>query len=104
MKYLIQIPFADSIMNDVLATEFVYGNAIRDASRLVDIKDFPVTSDLNSISEELDRIVRTTVLPSFKKTVKKGDKVNIVAAIQLNKEHIKWNGLELLPVRLQIVN
>ena len=103
-EVLIQIPFADSIMNDVLATEFVYGNAIRDASRLVDIKDFPVTSDLNSISEELDRIVRTTVLPSFKKTVKKGDKVNIVAAIQLNKEHIKWNGLELLPVRLQIVN
>ena len=103
-EVLIQVPFADSVMNDVLATEFVYGNAIRDASGLVDIKDFPVTSDLNSISEELDRIVRTTVLPSFKKTVKKGDKVNIVAAIQLNKEHIKWNGLELLPVRLQIVN
>ena len=31
-EVLIQIPFADSVMNDVLATEFVYGNAIRDAS------------------------------------------------------------------------
>ncbi len=40
-EVLIQVPFADSVMNDVLATEFVYGNAIRDASGLVDIKDFP---------------------------------------------------------------
>jgi len=52
----------------------------------------------------MNKIVRTTILPSFKKAVKQGDKLNIVAAVELNKEHIKWNGLELLPVRLQIVN
>lgn len=99
----VQLPVADSTINAVIATEFIYGNAIRDASALVDVKDYPNTSDLNSISEEMNKIVRTTVLPPFKKTVKKGDKVNITAAVELNKEHIKWIGLELLPVRLQIV-
>jgi predicted lipoprotein len=99
----VQLPVADSVINAVLATEYIYGNAIRDASALIDVKDYPNTSDLNSISEEINKIVRTSVVPPFKKVVKKGDKVNIVAAVELNKEHIKWTGLELLPVRLQIV-
>jgi len=103
-EVLIQISVSDSALNAVLATEYIYGNAIRDASALVDLKDFSNTSDLNSISEELNKTVRTTVLPTFRKSVKKGDKLKITAAVELNKEHIKWNGLELLPLRLQIVN
>lgn len=102
-EVLTQLPATDSSMNAILATEYIYGNAIRDASALVDVKDFPNTSELNSISEEMNKIVRTTVLPAFRKMVKKGDKVNVIAAVQINKEHIKWNGLELLPLRLQIV-
>ena len=99
----LQLPVADSVMRAVLATEYIYGNAIRDASALIDIKDFPNSSDLNSVSEEMNKIVRTTILPSFKTSVKKGDRVNITAAVELNKAHIKWTGLELLPVHLQII-
>ncbi len=102
-EILIQIPVADSVITATLATEYIYGNAIRDASALVDVKDFPNSADLNSISEEMNKIVRSTVLPEFKKAVKKGDRINITAAVELNKEHIKWSGLELLPVSLQIV-
>ena len=93
----------DSNMNAVLATEYIYGNAVRDASALVDVKDFPNSTDLSSISEGLNNVIRKELLPSFKKTVKKGDKINIVAAVEINKEHIKWTGLELIPLRLQIV-
>ena len=93
----------DSNMNAVLATEYIYGNAVRDASALVDVKDFPNSTDLSSISEELNNVIRKELLPSFKKAVKKGDKINIVAAVEINKEHIKWTGLELIPLRLQIV-
>jgi predicted lipoprotein len=97
----IQLPGSDTA---TIATEYIYGNAIRDASALVAISDFPNTTELNSISEELNKIVRTSVLSSFKKMVKKGQSLNIIAAVELNKAHIKWNGLELLPVRIQIVN
>ncbi len=102
-EIFLQLTLPDSVINAVLATEYIYGNAIRDASGLVDIKDFPNTTELNGISEGLNKIVRTALLPAFKSTVKKGDKIDITAAIELNKEHIKWSGLELIPLRLQIV-
>lgn len=100
---ILQVNHADSLMRIKLATEFIYGNAIRDASGLLDIKDFSNTTDLNNISEELNKTVRTAVLPSFKKQVKAGDKIEVTGAIEVNKEHIRLNELELLPVRLKIL-
>src|SRR6187455_1015779 len=99
----LEVKLNDSLMTTKLATEFIYGNAIRDASGLVDVKDFPNTMDLNNISEELNKMVRKTVLPLFKAAVKKGDKVIVTGSIEIHKEHIKWNELEIIPVQLQIV-
>jgi hypothetical protein len=48
-------------------------------------------------------MVRKTVLPPFKVAVKKGDKLIVTGAIEIHKEHIKWDELEIIPVRLQIV-
>lgn len=100
---VLQISAGDSSLTVTLATEYIYGNAIRDASGLVDVKDFPNSAELNSISEELNKTVRTTLLPAFRQQVKTGDKVAIVAAVEFNQEHVKWNQMELLPVRLQIM-
>ena len=100
---MLQVKLGDSLMTTQLATEFIYGNAIRDASGLVDVKDFPNTMDLNNISEELNKMVRKTVLPPFKAVVRKGDKVIVTGAIEIHKEHIKWNELEIIPVHLQII-
>jgi predicted lipoprotein len=101
-EVILQISAGDSTLTAILATEYIYGNAIRDASGLVDVKDFPNTAELNSISEELNKLVRTSVLPDFRKQVKTGDQVQVVAAVEFNKEHVKWQNLELLPLRLQI--
>jgi predicted lipoprotein len=96
------INLGDSSIHTILATEYIYGNAIRDASALLEVKDFPNSADLNSISEELNSIVRKEILPPFKTSVKKGNTINITAAIELNKQHIKWAGLELIPLRLEM--
>jgi len=101
---LVEIRVADSILTVKLATEFIFGNAIRDASGLVSVKDFPNTDDLNGISEWLNKLVRTKVIPPFKQAVKGGDTVSITAALEINKEHIHWQGSEIIPVRLQIIN
>jgi predicted lipoprotein len=101
-EVLINIQAGDSLLQATLATEFIYGNAIRDASGLVQVKDYPNTSDLNSISEALNKIVRSEVLPSFKIAVKKGNTVSTVAAVELNKEHIHWQSLEFLPLRISV--
>lgn len=99
----LQVKLGDSLMMTTLATEFIYGNAIRDASGLVDVKDFPNTMDLNNISEELNKMVRNMVLPRFKTAVKKGDKIMVAGAIEIKRQNIKWNELEIIPVQLQIV-
>lgn len=92
---------ADTTLQMILATEYIYGNSVRDASALVNINDFTNTTDLNNISEELNRIIRRSVLPSFKQTIKEGEKAEITGAIELNKEHINFNELELIPIRIK---
>lgn len=98
-----QTRHGDSIINVTLATEYIYGNAIRDASGLLDIKDFTNTTDLNNISEQLNATVRNVILPPFKKSVKTGDTIEATGAIEFNKEHIRVTDLELIPVRLKIL-
>lgn len=86
-----------------IATEFVYGNAIRDASGKIDINEFANTMDFNNVSAEINKIVRTEVLPSFKKTVAKGDSVQFAGALELNKAHLNVEDIEVIPVQLKII-
>jgi predicted lipoprotein len=98
-----EVANADTTLRLRLATEYIYGNAIRDASKLVDIRDFANTADLNNVSEQLNKKVRSSILPPFKKQVKQGDRIEVTGAVEFNKEHIRFNDLELIPVRLNIV-
>ena len=86
-----------------IATEFVYGNAVRDALGLLKINDFNSTMDLNNISEEINKKIRNEVIPPFKAQVKKGSKVAFVGAIELNKKHLNLENIEVIPVELKIV-
>lgn len=97
----IQVSHADSLLKVKLVTEYVYGNAVRDASGLVDIKNISDPAALNNISAALNKMVRTTVLPAFKKQAKQGQKVEVAGAVEINKEHIRFNALELIPVRIK---
>jgi len=86
-----------------IATEFVFGNAIRDASGKIDINEFSNTMDFNSVSSEINKIVRAEVLPAFKASAKKGNTVQFAGAIELNKEHLNVDDIELMPAQLKIV-
>lgn len=95
---------ADTTEREIrIATEFVFGNAIRDASGKIDINEFSNTMDFNSVSAEINKIVRTEVLPQFKKIVQKGDTIQFAGAIELNREHLNVEDIELMPVQLKIV-
>jgi predicted lipoprotein len=85
-----------------VATEFVFGNAIRDASGQIDINGFTNTMDFNNVSSEINKIVRTEVLPPFKSTVKTGDILQFAGAIELNREHLNVESIEIIPVQLKI--
>ena len=86
-----------------VATEFVYGNAIRDASGLFDIKPFTNTMDINNISAEINKLIRTTVIPAVKKQLQKGDVVNVTGAIEMNRQHLTLNTIEIMPIEIHII-
>jgi hypothetical protein len=90
--------------NYTIATEYVYGNAVRDASGLIDINEFTNTTDLNNVSAEINNIIRKEVLPPFMAKMKKGDAITFYGAIELNKEHLKTDNIEIIPISLNITN
>lgn len=84
-----------------IATEFVFGNAIRDASGLIKIEAFSSTTDLNNVSGEINKIIRTKVLPPFKDSVKAGEVIHFTGAIEMNKKFPNMDDIEVLPITLK---
>jgi predicted lipoprotein len=87
-----------------IATEYIFGNAVRDATGLVNINDFSNTMDFNNVSAELNKMIREKVLPPFKSVAKKGSVLEFTGAIELNKEHFNLQKIEIIPVELKLVN
>ena len=87
-----------------IAIEFVYGNAIRDASGLMNLNDFSNTAEFNSISESINEIIRKEVLPSFVRDADVGSDVKFVGAIEINRKYVDISLIEILPIDLSIQN
>ena len=94
----------DSVGQDLkIATEFVYGNAVRDALGILSINDFSNTMDMNNVSAELNKIIRTEIIPPFRTQAKKGNVVAFTGAIELNQAHLRLDEIEIIPVSLNLV-
>lgn len=87
-----------------IATEYIFGNAVRDASGLIDVNEFANSMDFNNVSAEINRIIREKVVPPFRSKVKAGDQIVFTGAIELNQAHLNLNKPEILPVSLQIAD
>lgn len=85
-----------------IATEFIYGNAIRDASGLVRLNDFTNTSEINNISENINNIIRSEVIPPFVKQATAGSKVRFAGAIELNRKYLDLDAFEVVPIKLVV--
>ncbi|MGX5853473.1 DUF2291 domain-containing protein [Dyadobacter jiangsuensis] len=99
----VAVPGGDEGAGNVrIATEYVFGNAVRDASGAIDINAFTNSMDFNNVSAEINKLIREKVIPPFKSKVKKGDRVAFHGAIELNRGHLQLNSIEIIPVSLQI--
>jgi predicted lipoprotein len=87
--------------NIKIATEYIFGNALRDAPGII-VNDFTNSMDLNNVSAEVNKLVRAEVLPPFKSKAKKGDHITFGGAFELNQEHINLNNIEVIPATLTI--
>ncbi len=87
-----------------IATDFIFGNTLRDASGLVSISDYANTMDFNNISVEMNRIVINEVIPPFVEQVAIGQMLSFKGALKVNIEERNWDDLRLIPVELTISN
>lgn len=87
-----------------IATEFIFGNAVRDASGLININEFNNTMDFNNVSAEINKIIREEVIPTIKDKLKAGDVVVFHGAIEMNKQHLEWSDFELIPIQVEIIS
>lgn len=87
-----------------IATDFIFGNAIREASEIADIGDFQNTMDYNTISVELNNIIRDSIIPPFKNKVKIDDVIAFKGAIKVNSKKSDLNDLRMIPTQLTFKN
>ncbi|RRB04815.1 DUF2291 domain-containing protein [Larkinella rosea] len=83
-----------------IATEYVFGNAARDASGLISLTEFDNTMDLNNVSAELNKIIRNRVVAPFKASAKTGQQIRFIGAVELNREHLHTDAIEVIPIRI----
>ena len=85
-----------------LATDFIFGNTLRDASGLVDIGTYQNTMDFNEISIALNQQVRDQVLPPFKKEVSEGAVVTFKGGVKVSVRSKELPSLRVIPFMLEI--
>lgn len=87
-----------------IATDFIFGNAIREGSAMANIGDYQNTMDYNNISVELNNMVRETIIPPFVKTVKEGDSIYFKGATKISVKNPNLKALRVIPLILKINN
>ena len=85
-----------------LETVFIFGNAVRDGSGLVNIDDFLNMMDFNMVAVYLNRRIKSEVVDPFRKIVKKGMKVNLIGAVEISRIDMHLDPLKVIPVKIEL--
>ncbi|HEV2479453.1 MAG TPA: DUF2291 domain-containing protein [Puia sp.] len=85
-----------------LATRYIIGTAARDGSGLISVDEFTTTMDMNTVSEELNKLIRNEVLPPFKVAAKPEETVRFTGGLELQQNAAVPDTLEITPMILII--
>lgn len=85
-----------------LQVGLLFGNSVRDGTGLLNVNAFPNSQDFNAISEALNHIVETRVLPSLRSQAKVGAIVSFIGCAEVNDESIDLQPLKVVPVQAHV--
>lgn len=85
-----------------IATAFIFGNAVRDGSGVVDIDEFVNMTDFNNVSVVLNKIIREEVAAKLKSKVKPGMKVDFAGAFEIKEDEINTDSIRIIPVSAKL--
>lgn len=84
-----------------LATDFIFGNAIRDGSGKVDIDQFVNMTDFNSVSVALNKLAKQKVVARLKSWAEAGMKIEFIGAVELNEDHFNEKKIRVIPIAVK---
>ena len=100
----ISLAMMDSSTNvDVsLQMGLVFGNALRDGTGLLNVNDYPNSQDFNGISEALNHLVETRVLPKLREQAKVGATISFSGCVEVSDESSDLRPLKVIPIQAQV--
>lgn len=82
-----------------LQTGFIFGNALRDGTGLLNASDYPNSQDFNDISAALNHLVETRTLPPLREQAKVGAKISFVGCAEVDDESTDLKPLKVIPIQ-----
>ena len=97
-KDSIRVKLDGTTNNEVeLSTGLLFGNAVRDATGLLDVNRFPNSQDFNDLSTELNQLVENQVLPSLREHAAIGKTLRFTGCLELDSGDLP-KVLSVIPV------
>jgi hypothetical protein len=85
-----------------LDSKYIFGNDLRDASRLVKLTDFKTNAEFNKVSEALNTLVREKVIAPAVQRLREGDKISFMGALKLNRKHLSDIEFMIIPAQITL--
>ena len=85
-----------------IATAFIFGNAVRDGSGVVDIDEFVNMTDFNNVSVIINDIIREEVVPELKSKVQPGMNVEFAGAFEIKEDELNTDSIRIIPVSAEL--
>lgn len=86
-----------------IETEYIFGNAVRNASGRIKPGEFEETMDFNNVSAEINQLIRQRVLPYLKKNAREGKQLHFVGAVEMNRLRGNFRNIEIIPVSVKFL-
>jgi predicted lipoprotein len=96
------VPAGGTNVDVSLQTDLVFGNALRDGTGLLNVNDYPNSRDFNDISEALNHIAETQVLPALREHAKVGVIVSFAGCAEVDDESTDLKPLKVIPIRARV--
>lgn len=84
----------------LINTRYIFGNALRDASGLVKLTDFKTNAEFNKVSEALNALIRTKVIPPVVEQLQVGDEVSVSGAVKLSRKESDPSEIVVTPAQI----
>ena len=85
-----------------LSTGLIFGNALRDATGLLNANNYPNSQDFNDISAALNHIVETGVLPKLREQAKVGARISFAGCVEVDGESSDLKPLKVIPIQTEV--